>query len=314
LRNASPGERFDGLARADSEDEAIGALLRAGDAANGLQLLASRLDRSKQSRAPRYYELGPDLKLRPIDTTELKNWMLENVSIPHEVMTLDGNSILYVDEAGKRFRLPVGNPAYLERPQLLNSQRVDREVCTERDLLQVAGTFFELPARNAGGFSKIRPVATHPYFIHDYCSWRGMLVLSGISPAASQHNKRILTSDDGYCAVWLGTVDDLWSLGKAVGSGGPWYRSAVRPKENSDPYLMAGYDEKELKLSHESQDQVIFDIQIDITGTGNWNTYMRIEVPAGETKSYKFPTSFNAYWIRLQSSSECVATAQLNYR
>ena len=32
---------------------------------------------------------------------------------------------------------------------------------TERDLFNCHGTFFELPAVNAGGFAKIRPISTH---------------------------------------------------------------------------------------------------------------------------------------------------------
>ena len=35
------------------------------------------------------------------------------------------------------------------------------EVATERDLFNFGGTFYELPARNAQGFAKIRPIATH---------------------------------------------------------------------------------------------------------------------------------------------------------
>lgn len=36
-----------------------------------------------------------------------------------------------------------------------------REVATERDLMNCADTFYELPAENADGFAKIRPVASH---------------------------------------------------------------------------------------------------------------------------------------------------------
>ena len=83
---------------------------------------------------------------------------------------------------GTRYRLPIGNPVYQQRPELLDLQRTSREVTTERDLFQCAGTFYELPARNAGGFSRIRPIATHPYFVQDYCSWRGLLAMTGTVP------------------------------------------------------------------------------------------------------------------------------------
>jgi hypothetical protein len=239
--------------------------------------------------------------------------MAENVAIPTNVLELDGNSILYVDEEGNRFRLPVGNRNYLDNPGLLGMQRIDREVCTERDLLQCAGTFFELPAQNAGGFAKIRPVATHPLFIHDYCSWRGLLVLSGVAAGTSTQNRHILRSGDGKCAVWLGALDDLWKLGKAVGTGGPWIDTAVTAGVPSDQYLMAGYDRKQLTLSHHSGTNVSVGVQVDITGTGSWQTYRTIQVPAGEEVIHDFPDAFSAYWIRFLSSTDCVATAQLQY-
>jgi hypothetical protein len=42
------------------------------------------------------------------------------------------------------------------------------------------GTFYELPAENADGYAKIRPVATHNYKINDYASYRGMMILTGV--------------------------------------------------------------------------------------------------------------------------------------
>ena len=47
------------------------------------------------------------------------------------------------------------------------TERIDREVCTERDLFNCHGTFYELPAENAGGFAKVRPVTTHNRRVHD---------------------------------------------------------------------------------------------------------------------------------------------------
>ena len=51
-------------------------------------------------------------------------------------------------------------------------------------------------------------------------------------------------------SVWVGAVDDLWSLGRPRGEGGPWKDAAVKAGEPSDPYLMTGYEKKSLTLSH----------------------------------------------------------------
>src|SRR5690606_27533022 len=160
---------------------------------------------------------------------------------------------------------------------------------------------------------KIMPITTHSFQIQDYCSWRGMLVLTGIDPA-QDNPEHIIRSEDGQAAVWLGAVDDLWSFGKPIGSGGPWHESVVEANTPSDPYLMAGYDEKKLTLSHTSAQPVTFDVQVDITGTGQWHTCHAIEVTPGEKATWEFPPGFQAYWVRFQADQPTTATTLLEYR
>lgn len=310
-RGESTAPLFIGLARA-GDAAAIGGLLRAGDRDTGLQVLATRV-KDRASQAVGYYELKPDLPLVRVDSDQKKSWMAENVSFPTGILRLDGTSILYVDDDGQRFRLPIGNPVYFERPGLMDLQRTSREACTERDLFQCAGTFFELPARNAGGFGKIRPIATHPYFVQDYCSWRGLLVLSGVATGAARDNRHLVRSDDGQCAVWLGAVDDLWKLGKPVGRGGPWSDTNVKAGDVSDPFLMAGYDKKLLTVSHSSPSAVAVRVEIDITGSGLWQPYRAFKIAPRKDLRHEFPPAFSAYWVRLKSLSTATVTAELRY-
>jgi hypothetical protein len=190
--------------------------------------------------------------------------------------------------------------------------RIAREVVTERDLFQSHGTFYELPAENAGGFAKIRPVATHNRRIMDYASYRGMLVLTGI--CGGESNRHIIRSDDGQAAVWVGAVDDLWKLGKPRGQGGPWKETPVEAGQASDPYLMTGYDRKSIQLAHDADSAVSFAVQVDITGDGVWGTYQTFPVAAGQTVTHDFPEAFGAYWLRTVADRPCRATAQLVYR
>src|SRR5690606_7442755 len=106
------------------------------------------------------------------------------------------------------------------------------------------GTFYELPANNAGGFRKLRPVCTHDRFIHDFCTWRGLLVLTGLQSQLTADDPHVIQSADGKAAVWLGSVDDLWKFGKPRGVGGPWTKTAIHPGDVSDPYLLTGFDQK----------------------------------------------------------------------
>jgi hypothetical protein len=239
------------------------------------------------------------------------DWMKKNVPIPQNVITVDAASVL-IEEKGKRWRLPKGDAAF-DRPGALGDERIDREVCTERDLLNVHGTFYELPAENAGGFAKVRPVATHNRRIKDYASYRGLLVMSGVAADAPRDNPHIIRSDDGQCALWAGTVDDLWQFGKPRGVGGPWKDTAVKANEPSDPYLMTGYDQKSLTLSHDASEKVSMRVEVDISGTGQWVAYRAFDVPAGKELKHVFPEAFAAYWVRVVSNRNAKATAVFNY-
>ncbi len=259
-----------------------------------------------------YYEMGADLKLKPVEDSKAHAWLKEKVAIPGEVLKVDEASVLVIDDKGRRWRLPRGSGA-LDAPGVLGDGRVDREVCTERDLFNAHGTFYELPAENAGGFAKMRPITTHNRRIKDYCSYRGLLVMSGVSDAAPGKSPHIVKSTDGKTALWVGVVDDLWQLGKARGMGGPWKNSPARAGEPSDPYLMSGYDQKQMALQHGAKGDVTIRIEVDLTGTGLWRTYQQFKVPAGRTVKHTFPKGFQAYWVRAVADRDCQATVELVY-
>jgi hypothetical protein len=244
------------------------------------------------------------------DDPKTREWMATNLAAPRGVLQSDAASIVYVDEAGARWRLPRGRADVdvSSRPV-----RVDREVSTERDLFNAGGLFYELPSNNAGGIAMVRPVATHNLDIDDYCSWRGLTVMS-VSAADAVPNDRLLRMPGGTGALWLGVSDDLWDLGKARGVGGPWKDTAVRAGLPSDPFLMTGFSEKTLQLSHSGTGTLAIRIDVDLTGTGLWVPYATFEVPAGRVATHRFPDGYGAYWLRAVPSGDGRATAQLIYR
>jgi hypothetical protein len=180
------------------------------------------------------YDLDENLNLKKVDDKPGFAWAQEKFAIPKDVIQIDEASVLHIDEQGRRWRLPKGDPS-IGGGNLLGPERTCREVCTERDLLNVQGTFYELPAENAGGFAKLRPICTHNRRIHDYCSYRGLLVISGLA-SDEVKNPHVITSDDGLCKLWVGAVDDLWKFGKPRGTGGPWHNSIAGKGEPSDPF------------------------------------------------------------------------------
>jgi hypothetical protein len=195
-------------------------------------------------------------------------------------------------------------------PASFGIARVCREVATERDLLNIHGTFYELPARNAQGLAKIRPVATHNLAIHDFCSHNGLLLFTGIDGETRSQN--IFRSADGKAAVWAGVVDDLWKLGKPRGSGGPWNKTSVAANEPSDPYLMTAYDQKSVQVS--SSREATIHLEVDIDGTGLWLPYKSFSLQAGESINHAFPAGFSAYWVRAISDTKTIATVTFTYQ
>jgi hypothetical protein len=136
-----------------------------------------------------------------------------------------------------------------------------RHAVTERLLMDVHGMFYELPAfAYEGKIWGIRPICSHLRVIPDFCHWRGLFVL-----ASDQ-----IDHDQGQpqSGLWFGNIDDLWSMGKPAGWGGPWWKTAVKAGTMSDPFLMTGFDKKVVHLAHESSEHVRFKIEVDFLGNG----------------------------------------------
>jgi hypothetical protein len=305
-RPSEPAAIFDGIAK-PGDARFTGALLRTRNADFKTLRCLARDGASTLG----LYDLDAEMHLVKVTVPDSGKddaaWMAESMAFPPSAFTVDAASVLYVDNKGKRWRLPMGDAA-LGQP---GGERICREVSTERNLLNVHGSFYEVPADNAGGFIKVRPVATHNRRIYDFASYRGLLVLSGITSEAK--GEHIIRSDDGQVALWAGVLDDLWQFGKARGVGGPWKDTAVKAGVPSDPYLATGYDQKRLSLSHSGKSGAKFRLQADFSGTGTWSNYAELTVPAGKPLEYQFPAGFGAYWLRLMPEADGTATATFTY-
>lgn len=305
-RTATPDPIFTGLAKPGAP--AIGGTIRARAGRNHLLAYSPVTSDGKEIG---YYELNGKLELNPVDNATAYTFQKENTTIPDHagILESDAASVIFTDDDGTRWRLPK-DPAF-ENGGPFGKYRIAREVATERDMFQAHGTFFELPARNAGGFPKLRPIATHGHAIHDFCSYRGLLILSGIAADIPADNPHVIRSADGQAALWAGAVDDLWKLGKPRGEGGPWKDTPVNPGETSDPYLLTGYDKKTLTLT--AGNDTVITAEVELTGDGNWVKHRTFTLKAGETLTHPFPEAFSAYWIRFTSEKAATLTARLVY-
>lgn len=323
---------FSALADVGSTEPWIGAVMRSGDGDSlPLDVLASEVDGTGRVAADRAWEVavGRAPVARASDDPVAK--MLREKAVPQSPdVSFDAASVI-LTEGSRRFRLPKPlDPqaaAAYEKAFATGWPRGLREVATERSLLNAAGTFYVLPRVSSGGAAKILPVCSHGKRITDFCSWRGLLVLGGVrqKAAALARNtttttSRVIGSTDETgmtslgAAVWAGDIDELWRLPRPTGRGGPWHETAVEPGVPSDPYLMGGYDEKMLELSHVGVGAVRMIVEIDPAGDGTWFEYATLDVPAGKTVEHRFPSGFLAQWVRLRADTACQASALLTYR
>jgi len=186
----------------------------------------------------------------------------------------------------------------------MKNARDVREVVQERFLANIGSTFYEVPRygvdepydqRNLPDYRRMRPICSHNKCISDYVVWRGMLVMSGV--------KNIACSDGHiFNGLWYGAFDDLWKLGTPTGIGGPWKETPVAAGVSSDPYLMTGFVNKSILLSHKSRKNIQFTLEVDVNNTGVFHQYAVFEVKSDENFKHVFPENFSSHWLRITSS------------
>ena len=313
---------FDGLAE-PAEPNFSAGLIRARGARLGTANASARVYQDGRPGDAAYYELDGEMNLSRKNDPKALNYIEKNIAIPTGLLLDEPGSILVIDDQNRRYRLPKsGDWADGSKRGLIEKLpplRSDREVCTERDLFHAAGIFYELPAENAGGFIRIRPIAAHNKKIVDYCSYRGLLLLTGVSsdPEKTKNNPHIIRSDDGKFAVWAGAIDDLWRLGKPTARGGPWRETRAESGTPSDPYLINGFESKRLELAAKSldggADRTTVRLEADFFGDGEFHAVRSFELGVNELVEYDFPDAFGAYWVRLVPETSGVFTAQFIY-
>ncbi len=241
--------------------------------------------------AQTYYELDKGLNLKPAQDANFSKLLIENK--PNREGVKFEDSKVLVSEGGKEYILPV-NPNY--DSSFKSDTRLAREISTERDIFMASGIVYELPAQNAQGMAKIRAVSTADFAFTDFCSFRGMMVLSGVDKDAKD-SEHIIKSTDGKTALWLGTIDDLWKLGKARGFVGVYKNQDVAKDTITAPILMRGFDKKTISIKSEIPLQM--SLEFDIDGTGVWIKKL-LDIPEGGI-NYTLPENFTAYWLCIKT-------------
>lgn len=289
------------------EEYSRGVIYPKNDNALTLGFAAEFIDSAGEASGTGYYEIGAEMVLRKTEDPAAEEEIRTKLEITKDY-EVDAASVIMYDEAGNRYRLPKGSALF----DGISGCRCKREVVTERFLMNVHGTFYELPRESAGDIAKIKPICTHNRLISDFASWRGMLVLAGNLTGAAE-DEHFVPSDDGKAGLWFGNVDDLWIMGSPKGEGGPCLNTPMEAGRPSDPYLMTGYAHKSVSFSHDSSTEVTFTIEVDFLAEGSWHVYDKVTVKPGEKIVHTFPAGFNAHWVRVTVDRDCKATAWFVY-
>jgi hypothetical protein len=299
------------LAKASDAASISAGLIRPAGHNRNLQFVAQTIDASGRLQPSQYYELDETLQfLRPQDDRSDEVRKIAAITKDFEI---DVASVILMRKdkntgATTLYRLPKGDACF-DKPFAAGWPRGLRECESERYLRNVHGTIYEQPRDD--GVPLIKPICSHNRQIMDFCTWRGLLVLSG-NRLASLPDGHYFHAGPGLPGLWFGMIDDLWRLGKPVGKGGPWFDTPVEANAWSDPYLMTGYDRKRVELSHDSADTVSMTVEIDVDHR-QWLGYQTFTVPAGQTLSHTFPAGFSAHWVRIRAKKPCKATAVFTY-
>lgn len=318
-REGAQGEAtlFAVLADAGSPMSYAAGIIRPAAHNRSLQWLAETVSEDGKAGTPRYREvhLEGTTALRITAPKEDRANEVRKVGSIRRDFEIDAASVIVKGKDGRRYRLPKGAAAF-DRPFPTGWPRAIRECVSERFLANIHGTIYEIPrgadprGSSSPDFDKIKPVCSHDKLIADFCTWRGLLVIAGTRLDAKPDGQYFAGADGG--GLWFGTIDDLWKLGKPVGRGGPWFQTPVKAGQPSDPYLMTGYDSKRMELTHDSDADVAFTVEVDFDHFG-FRTYETIAVPAGEKIVHRFPDGYHAHWVRLMVDRDCTATAILVY-
>ena len=194
------------------------------------------------------------------------------------------------------FRLPKASFTYDGRHGWHTEWPRIREIDNERYLMTMHGTFFEFP----GSFSHldtagILPRSTYLKMIVDYCLWKEQLVFA-CNDASKFDNAFVGQAQSN---LWFLDPQDLGKQGPALGFGGVWLEDDVRKEEPSDPFLINGYSRGVIHLAHKNPKSVIFTLEIDERGQGQWTHNKTIEVPPNGYAYHILSLDNLGQWLRV---------------
>ena len=170
---------------------------------------------------------------------------------------------------------------------------------------------YELPTGFRDGHSAgLRHIASTLVTVTDMAQWNGRLVFS--QQATSVHGIPLTVPGQPHSNMQFLQPSDLPSWGPAEARGGVWVEDPVKANTPSDAILIGGYEQRCLHLVNHSDSAVDFTIEIDPEGEGQWTEHSRRQLPGRGSAPLILPIDLKAQWLRLQTDTDCLATAYLH--
>jgi hypothetical protein len=210
-----------------------------------------------------------------------------------------------------QFRLPISDFTYMPSHGWYTEWPRIREVGGGKMLMNMHGGWFDFPrtfsiANTAG----LRPIADYLKITGDFCRWKNRIVF-GCDDAALEDTPSAMQSQSN---LWFSRRSELGKYGHPSGFGGPWLNDAVKEGEPSMPYLFAGYTHRIAHLANDSDTPVVFKLETDPKGDGNWLPCKTITVAPRTYAFHIFSDDMAAEWIRAKTDRDCAkATLYFGY-
>jgi hypothetical protein len=215
-----------------------------------------------------------------------------------------------------KFRLPKSSYTHDASPGWYTEWPRIRDVgLAGGHLLSHHGMMFLVPEDfSASHYGGLTPLAVHHKMIVDYVE-NGDQVVFAANDASRFSNALVPRPNSNLMLLDKSEVRRYG--GNPSGYGGVWVDEEVVADTPSEPFLIAGFEDRVLHLTHDQTGSVQFTLEIDSEGTGQWETHQVVNVAGnsggrGGYAPYLLPPSLPASWMRVTSDTTATATAYLH--
>ncbi|MBN2651345.1 MAG: hypothetical protein JXR63_03105 [Spirochaetales bacterium] len=205
---------------------------------------------------------------------------------------------LKIFEDGKAYTLLLPKAAFNNDPShgwFTEWPRI-RKINDSLTLMDMHGMFFDFPASMSGkNFAGLRPIGSHLRYIPDFCEWNGQLVLA-TDETSIQGNP---LAGQPQSNLWFGQVSDLKKWGPVSGFGGIFAGDTVKGGYISYPFLVGGFDYKQLHFYYYGGEtaSVIIEKADFKEGSVEWSQLRSVELSNGYSTQM---LGDDVEWVRLK--------------